>query len=56
MMDMLVHLEQAGFREVSIKRRPPYPGEPWGERAWLLVEALPGVPPARRGSALLQAT
>ena len=56
MMDMLVHLQQAGFREVSVKRRRPYPGEPFGERVWLLLEAVPGVPPARRGRALLQAT
>ncbi len=54
MMDMLVHMQQAGFREVSVYRRPPYPElEETAECAWILAEALPGVPPARRGSTLL---
>jgi len=48
-LDMVVHLQQAGFEEVSTYKRAPYPEvEAQTRRAYILAEAQPGVPPARR--------
>ena len=46
--DMLVNLQQAGFAEVSVLGRPPYPHEAQTRRGYILAEALPGIPATRR--------
>lgn len=48
-LEMVMHLQDAGFREERVYQREPYPEvESQTRRAYILAEALPGVPPARR--------
>jgi SAM-dependent methyltransferase len=48
-LDMVIHLQQAGFEQVSTYTRQPYPEiESQTRRCYILAEALPGIPPARR--------
>ena len=52
-LHMLVNLEHAGFAQVSSYRRGPMDGrEEQTGRAYILAEALPEIPPARRGPSL----
>jgi SAM-dependent methyltransferase len=48
-LDMVIYLQQAGFEQVSTHIRQPYPEiETPTRRCYILAEALPGIPPARR--------
>lgn len=48
-LDVIVKMQQAGFREVSIHSRRERPvAAPREGVAWIVAEALPGVPPGRR--------
>jgi SAM-dependent methyltransferase len=50
-LHMLVNLEHAGFARVEMIARPPYPDiESQAQRCYILAEALPGIPPARRST------
>ncbi len=52
-VDMVVHLREAGFREERVYQRKPYPTEEsQSRRGYILAETLPGIPPARRGSGI----
>jgi hypothetical protein len=52
---MIVNLQQAGFEPVETISRRPYPEiEPQTQRCFILAEAQPGIPPARRGVAVVQ--
>ncbi len=53
LMDMVVHLQDAGYRQERIYQRAPYPDiETQTQRGYILAETLPGIPPARRRSAV----
>lgn len=53
MVNVVVHLQQAGYQQVGIYRRKPYPElERPHSRVWILAESLPGIPPARKGQGL----
>lgn len=53
-LDMIVNLQQAGFEQVSTYTRNPYPEiEAQTKRTYILAEALPGIPKARRSATLL---
>jgi ubiquinone/menaquinone biosynthesis C-methylase UbiE len=46
-LDMVVHLQQAGFEPVSTYKRNPYPDvEAQTRRAYIVAESVPGTPPA----------
>jgi SAM-dependent methyltransferase len=48
-LDMVIYLQQAGFEQVSTYTRQPYPEiETPTRHCYILAEALPGIPPARR--------
>jgi ubiquinone/menaquinone biosynthesis C-methylase UbiE len=50
-LHMLVNLEHAGFGQVETTCRGPYPEiESQTQRCYILAEAKPGIPPARRSS------
>ena len=50
-LHMLMNLQEAGFQQVETICRPPYPDiESQTQRCYILAEALPGIPPARRSS------
>jgi SAM-dependent methyltransferase len=50
-LHMLMNLREAGFQQVETICRPPYPEiESQTQRCYILAEALPGIPPARRSS------
>jgi SAM-dependent methyltransferase len=52
-MHMLVNLQHAGFDQVETTCRGPYPEiESQTQRCYILAEALPGIPPARRRSSI----
>jgi SAM-dependent methyltransferase len=53
LVEMVVHLQEAGFRQERAYQRDPYPGEDSKtRRGYILAETLPGIPPARRRSGL----
>jgi SAM-dependent methyltransferase len=54
-LHMTVNLQQAGFEPVETICRQPYPEiESRARRCFILAEAQPGIPPARRGVAVAQ--
>lgn len=52
-LHMLVNLQQAGFEQVEMISRPPYPEiEAQTQRCFILAEAQAGIPPARRSASV----
>ena len=53
-LDVIMYLQRAGFEQVSTYTRDPYPDiESAHGRAYIVAEALPGIPPARQSARLI---